>query len=127
MKSLATISLIQGIYYLVTGLWPLVHIDSFMLVTGNVTDIRLIKTVGLLVTVIAITLLFSRFRVNDYSIIFTLGILCTLVFSAVDLYYTFAGELSKIYIIDAVVQIALFFMWISAAFKKQDNTGEIKK
>jgi len=30
--------LIQGVYYLLTGLWPLVSIETFQMVTGPKTD-----------------------------------------------------------------------------------------
>ncbi|VTR52312.1 Uncharacterised protein [Sphingobacterium thalpophilum] len=39
---------IQGIYYCLTGIWPVIHISSFMAVTGPKTDLWLVKMVGLL-------------------------------------------------------------------------------
>jgi hypothetical protein len=44
--------LAQGAYYLLTGVWPLVSIGSFQRVTGPKTDLWLVKTVGLLISVI---------------------------------------------------------------------------
>lgn len=41
----------QGVYYVVSGAWPLVHIDSFQKVTGRNTDLWLVHTVGLLVLI----------------------------------------------------------------------------
>jgi hypothetical protein len=49
MRFLATA---QGLYYMVTGVWPVLHIDSFLAVTGAKTDLWLVKTVGLLIAVI---------------------------------------------------------------------------
>ena len=41
----------QGVYYVVSGAWPLVYIDSFQKVTGRNTDLWLVHTVGLLVLI----------------------------------------------------------------------------
>ena len=53
--------LIQAIYYVVTGLWPVIDIASFIRITGPKTDVWLVKMVGLLTVAIAITL-FSGYR-----------------------------------------------------------------
>ncbi len=42
----------QGAYYLLTGVWPLINMDSFERVTGAKTDKWLVKTVGVLVAAI---------------------------------------------------------------------------
>jgi hypothetical protein len=55
--SATTLSLVQGAFYAATGLWALVDLDSFMAVTGPKTDHWLVKTVGILVTVIGGVLL----------------------------------------------------------------------
>jgi len=39
------------VYYVVSGAWPLVYIDSFQKVTGRNTDLWLVHTVGLLVLI----------------------------------------------------------------------------
>jgi len=56
------VAFVQAWYYLVTGVWPLVNISSFQLVTGPKTDLWLVKTVGVLVTVISVTLLIAAYR-----------------------------------------------------------------
>ena len=48
----AILALVQGAFYAATGLWALVDLGSFMAVTGPKTDHWLVKTVGILVTVI---------------------------------------------------------------------------
>src|SRR3954470_20255740 len=62
---------VQGIYYLVTGVWPLVSIETFQMVTGRKTDHLvtgreadhwLVMTVGVLITAIACTLLVAACR-----------------------------------------------------------------
>src|SRR5439155_14802188 len=52
----------QGAYYAATGLWPLLHMRSFEAVTGPKREDWLVKTVGVLVTAIAGTLLVAGRR-----------------------------------------------------------------
>ena len=51
------ISLAQGLFYFLTGVWALVSIDTFQKVTGPKTDLWLVKTVGVLFRVIGIGLI----------------------------------------------------------------------
>src|SRR5262245_26510628 len=53
---------LQALYYLATGLWPLVHMDSFLAVTGPKTDLWLVRTVGALIAVIGASLAVSVAR-----------------------------------------------------------------
>ena len=52
----------QGLYFAATGVWPLVHMRSFERVTGPKTDTWLVRTVGVLVTVIGGVLAASGLR-----------------------------------------------------------------
>src|SRR5690606_5458945 len=42
------IPFVQGLYFFLTAVWPLLHIESFQLVTGFKTDIWLVDTVAFL-------------------------------------------------------------------------------
>jgi len=42
----------QGVYFLLTGIWPLLSMRTFEAVTGPKVDRWLVKTVGVLVAVI---------------------------------------------------------------------------
>src|SRR3954468_1606822 len=53
----AAVAAVQGLFYLATGLWPLVHIESFLAVTGPKTDLWLVYTVGVLIAVVGLVLL----------------------------------------------------------------------
>jgi hypothetical protein len=102
---------IQSAYYLLTGLWALVHIRSFMWVTGPKTDIWLVKTVGVLVLVIGTALLVARIR-EHYSLeIIILAIGAALGLTLIDIYYVLDGRISPIYLLDAVVELMLVGMW----------------
>jgi hypothetical protein len=106
------IYLSQGIYYIVTGLWPVVHISSFMSVTGPKTDIWLVKMVGLLTTAIAITLL-SSYKNSSYTTKF-LSITSALAYFSIDVFYYLNGTISAVYLVDAGIEVLIIlFVLIS--------------
>ena|SRR5829696_2826929 len=99
------IYLIQGIYYLITGLWPVVDITSFMLVTGPKTDIWLVKMVGLLTASIAISFI-SSFK-KAASVLGILSVCSALSYLAIDVFYYFNGTISVVYLGDALMEILI--------------------
>ena len=109
MKVLARV---HGLYYLATGLWPLVDIDSFQALTGAKTDLWLVKTVGLLIAVIGAALLVSGRRATVTAEVAVLAAGSALALGAVDVYYAARGVISKIYLLDAPVEAALAAAWI---------------
>src|SRR3954467_3533004 len=56
------LAFIQAVYFALTGLWPLVHIKSFMAVTGPKQDLWLVRAVGVLVSVVGIVIAFAAAR-----------------------------------------------------------------
>jgi hypothetical protein len=92
----------QGIYYLLTGIWPVIDIASFMLVTGPKTDIWLVKMVGLLTVAIAITLITTYKKGGDILRILAVCAACSYLF--IDVYYYFNGTISIVYVGDAVAE-----------------------
>src|SRR5712671_3487850 len=115
--SLATALLwLQGPYYLLTGVWPLVSIRTFQLVTGPKTDHLptgreadhwLVMTVGLLVTAIAITLLVAAWRCQMAPEIAVVAIGSALALTAIDVIYVARRVIAPIYLVDAAVEVPL--------------------
>ena len=103
--------LIQTIYYFITALWALIHIRSFMEVTGPKTDVWLVKTVGVLLLTISISLITSFFLKKINIPVITLAISCCLVLVFIDCYYVWNGTISKIYLFDAVAEVFLLILW----------------
>src|SRR6185503_3320021 len=94
------LAVIQGVFYLATGIWPLLDIVSFQLVTGPKTDLWLVRTVGVLVTVIGAVVL--------------LAVGSALGLAAIDVIYAVSGRISAIYLADAVVEVGLALLWLVA-------------
>src|SRR5690554_6742358 len=93
---------IQGAYYFLTGIWPILHLSSFEAVTGPKTDIWLLEMVGLLTVAIGITLFFKS-KKNPAL----LAISSALSYTAIDCIYVFREVISPIYLMDAGVQIVI--------------------
>jgi hypothetical protein len=107
LKTLRLLVLFQGLYYTVTGIWPLLHMASFMFITGPKTDLWLVRMVGLLALCSGVCFLYCRFRDHYPNMFFILAISNTIAFAAIDITYSIAGIISTIYLADAVLQLAL--------------------
>ena len=96
---------IQAVYFFVTGLWPLFHIESFMAVTGEKTDIWLVHMVGLLAATIGLSLFVERKAL-------LLAITSAISFGVIDLVYVVKNVISPIYLVDFVLQSVFVLVYI---------------
>jgi hypothetical protein len=103
---------IQGGYYLLTGIWALVDIYSFQLVTGPKTDLWLVRTVAVLIAVSGAVLLAAAYRRRISPEIFLLAVGQAIGLMAIDIIYVSMGVISAIYLADAVVQLGLAGGWL---------------
>ena len=110
-----TLALLQGLYFFVTGIWPLLSISSFQAVTGPKTDLWLVKTVGSLISVIGLALLASGIHDNVTLEVFILAVGSSTALMIVDLNYSLKGVISKIYLGDAIIEAVLILMWLGSS------------
>jgi len=108
------IAVFQGIYFFLTGIWPLISIDTFQKATGPKTDLWLVKTVGSLIAVIGLVIFLAGLRTSVTIEIFLLAVGSCTALAAVDINYSFRGVISRIYLLDAVLELALIFSWVAA-------------
>jgi hypothetical protein len=108
-----TLALIQGLYFLVTGIWPLLHSRSFQLVTGPIRDLWLIKTVGVLLSVIGLVLLYDVFRGRFVQETAFLAVGAATCLALIDIAYVVRGRIRRVYLLDAYVEIVLVGVWLS--------------
>ncbi len=108
------IALVQGIYYLVAGIWPLVSIRTFMAVTGPKTDVWLVKTVGVMATVIGAVLEGAGRRRRITREVHLLGTGSAAGFAAIDLYYVLKRRISPVYLLDALAEGVVVWGWVAA-------------
>jgi hypothetical protein len=104
---------LQSVYYLVTGLWPVIHFPSFEAVTGPKTDDWLVHTVGVLAAAIGLSLGVAVVRAQTQAEpVTTLAIASALAFAGIDLVYGLSGRISPIYLADAGVELGLILILI---------------
>jgi hypothetical protein len=92
---------------------------SFLAVTGPKVDLWLVETVGILVLIIGIGL-FTAARRNQITFPLSIiasgsafGLIC------IDVIYVWQGVISPVYLLDAVLEVILFVMWITYIFKSK--------
>ena len=102
----------QGIYFLVTGLWPIVHLTSFMAVTGPKSDHWLVRTIGALIMAIAIPLLIAAVKKEINFSLITMAILSAIGLTIIDIYYVSVKVISPIYLADAIAETLIIIGWI---------------
>jgi hypothetical protein len=101
----------QGLYYVVTGIWPLISMRTFELVTGPKTDHWLVKTVGLLAAGFGGVLLRDARRGQVDP---GLGLAAALAFGASSLWYGGTGQVRRVYLADGVAEAVLVGAWLAA-------------
>jgi hypothetical protein len=111
------VALVQGVYYLLTGLWSLFAIESFQAVTGPKQDLWLVRTVGTLVIVMAASLLTAAARRRFEAPVIVLGAGAALAFIAVDVTFVALGSIAPIYLADAAAEVLILVGWL-LPFKK---------
>lgn len=105
-------SLLQGIFYFITGLWPLFSMKTFEMVTGPKTDKWLVKTVGVLIAVLGLALIIAFIR-KDISFEMALTAAgCALGLMLIDIIYSTKRVISKIYLLDAAAEFVIIIGWV---------------
>lgn len=112
------LALAQGAYFALTGIWTLVSIRTFMRVTGPKTDIWLVKTVGVIVLAIGVVLLLAGARRAVTPEIYLLAVTSAGGLAGIDVYYVAKRTIDRIYLADAVAEIALIALWAVAWFTR---------
>jgi hypothetical protein len=114
---------LQGAYYLITGIWPLLSIETFEAVTGPKTDDWLVQTVGVLAAVIGATLLVGATRRGPSREVLILSVLSILGFAAVDVVFVLRGAIGSIYLVDTAIQ-AVFLIWLGiGGLRRRSSTN----
>ena len=111
-RKVKPIPLIQGLFYLLTAVWPLIHLESFLWVTGDKTDLWLVKTVAVLL--IPYSFLFLWFACNDIQIqiVHMVAVACCVLLAFIEIYYYANGTIKWVYLADAVLELVFACWWV---------------
>jgi hypothetical protein len=118
---------VQGVYYFVTGIWPLVSVETFQAVTGPKTDNLitgregdhfLLMTIGVLITAISVALLFAAWRHSDSLEATVLAVGSAVGLTGIDVIYVGRHVLPPIYLADAAAEVMLLGCWAFALMRQ---------
>ena len=98
-------------YQLLTAIWPLMDMDSFMLVTGYKTDQWLVKTVALLLICLNATAFYCLLN-NKIPVVIIVQQIAMSVALISNTYYSIKDVIPDIYLLDVPVQICSIILWI---------------
>ncbi len=112
VRPLQSLAAAQGTVYVTTGLWPIASMRTFEAVTGPKRDHWLVKTVGLLAAVIGSVLLSGARRPDRQTAL--LGASSAAAFATVDVVYVARGRISRVYLLDALLELAFVAGWLAA-------------
>ena len=107
----AQVAFAQGAYYSGTGVWPLLSMRTFEGVTGPKRDHWLVKTVGVLVTTVGLTLMRAGRRGHVHPDVSLLAGLSAAALASIDLVYVMRRRISTVYLLDALPEVLLAAWW----------------
>lgn len=110
--NISTLAVIHGLYLCITGLWPIIHMASFLFITGPKEDLWLVETVGILAFVIGFGLLVGGWSKNITFPLSVIAVAAAVGFILVDVIFVWKLIISPIYLLDAVVEFVFFVAWI---------------
>ena len=116
-----TLAKAHGAFNVLTGAWPLVHMRSFEAVLGPKTDDWLVRTVGGLLVVNGVNQFTAAEDQNDRAR--RIGIGTAGVLAGIDLVYGSRGRISRIYLLDAAIQLGWIALWAASSARTKRAEG----
>lgn len=101
----------QGWFYVVGGLWPLLHMPSFEAVFGPKIDRWLVRTVAGLLVANGLTQLATEDDAFSVRQSRRLGLGTAAALAAIDLYYVPRHRIRRTYLLDAVAEVGFILAW----------------
>jgi hypothetical protein len=95
--------------------WPLLHYRSFEAATGPKAEPWLVKTVGGLMVTLGYAQMHGAMTDDGVAGARRLGIGSAATFAAVDIFTAGPGRISRIYLLDAVVELGWLAAWAASA------------
>jgi hypothetical protein len=109
--SMRLLPLCHGAFFLVGGLWPVVHLESFERITGRKVDGWLVKTMGGVLAVIGASLLAGASQPASRSERI-LGAGSAAALALADVVYGGSGRISRIYLVDGAIESTFVLAWL---------------
>lgn len=104
----------QGVFYGLSGVWPLLSPQTFQAVTGFKADFWLAQTVGAILSLVGVVLILAARAKRITPEIVVLGAGLAGVLLVVDILCVRAPRTTRAYWLDAVAETALVAGWLIA-------------
>ena len=101
----------QGLFYLTSGVWPLIHMRSFEFVLGRKNEHWLVRTVSVLLIANGISLLRTESRPAAIGAARRTGLGTATALALIDLSYAGTGRISRMYLVDALMEAGWILAW----------------
>jgi hypothetical protein len=111
----------QGLYDMIGGLWPLLHMQSFEAVTGPKEDSWLVRTVAGILLVVGTVLLRAAFRGHVAHDVRWMAAGISTVLALVALVSSLAGFISWLYFFDGLFHFAFAMAWALGSFIRKPH------
>ncbi|MBW3581579.1 MAG: hypothetical protein KY455_00625 [Euryarchaeota archaeon] len=102
---------LQGTFWTVTGVWPILHLGSFEAVTGPKTDDWLVRVTGLLIAVVGVVLLWAALRPPIGRDTVRLGLISAAALGLADVVIVATGAVGPVYLLDVPVEAFFVGLW----------------
>lgn len=109
-----TLARAHGLFNVVTGTWPIVHMSSFEAVLGPKTDRWLVRTVGGLLVTGGLVQLTTASDPAALAQTRKAGLAIAGTLAAIDVVYGVPGRISRMYLLDAVAQGSWVAAWLGS-------------
>jgi hypothetical protein len=112
MLNYQTLLKIQGIYYIITGIWPILSMDTFLMVTGPKTDLWLVIVVGMLIFLNGLVFLYCSYAKERNIPVEFLAAGMALTLAVLEVIFFIQGIISAVYLLDAALELVLVIFWM---------------
>ncbi len=110
----ALVARLQGVFYVLTGLWPVLSRATFEAVAGPKTDYWLVQAFGSVLAMIGVVLLFAARTGRIGREVVVLGVGMATVVAGCDVLAAAQPRNSGAYLADAAVEAGFVVWWVWA-------------
>lgn len=107
-----SLPLVQGAFFVLTGLWPVVHMQSFLAVTGPKTELWLVQAFGLLVAALGAAFVYSALERPGSRALAVVGFAVSTMLAFIDVLFVAQREIPPVYLLDAAVEAGFALAWV---------------
>jgi hypothetical protein len=119
LSRIAVLARTHGVSNIVAGLWPLLHMASFEFVMGPKTDRWLVRTVAGLLVVNGMVQVRAAPSAEGLATARQIGLGTAATLAAIDVLYAPSGRISRMYLVDAVLELAWIAAWVANRPKRR--------